>query len=242
MENKAYSQARSTASIDEGLRSYMIKVYNFMAAVLCLTALSAYIIANTSLLGLFFSINAAGQVTGMSGFGWLMLIAPLIMVFAFQWVVSRGTASQVQLLFWSYAAVMGMSLTPIMLVYTGASIARVFLITAGTFGAMSLYGYTTKRDLTAMGSFLYMGLWGIIIAMVVNIFMKSAGVDYAVSILAVGIFVGLTAYDTQRIRSMYFSADSEETIAKKALVGALELYLDFINLFIYLMRFIGDRR
>ena len=213
-----------------------------MAAGLCLTALSAYIIANTSLLGLFFSINAAGQVAGMSGFGWLMLIAPLIMVFAFQWVVSRGTASQVQLLFWSYAAVMGMSLTPIMLAYTGASIARVFLITAGTFGAMSLYGYTTKRDLTAMGSFLYMGLWGIIIAMVVNIFMKSAGVDYAVSILAVGIFVGLTAYDTQRIRSMYFSADSEETITKKALVGALELYLDFINLFIYLMRFMGNRR
>lgn len=242
MENKAYSQARSTVSVDEGLRSYMIKVYNFMAAGLCLTALSAYIIANTSLLGLFFNINAAGQVTGMSGFGWLMLIAPLIMVFAFQWVVSRGTASQVQLLFWSYAAVMGMSLTPIMLAYTGASIARVFLITAGTFGAMSLYGYTTKRDLTAMGSFLYMGLWGIIIAMVVNIFMKSAGVDYAVSILAVGIFVGLTAYDTQRIRSMYFSADSEETIAKKALVGALGLYLDFINLFIYLMRFMGDRR
>ena len=145
-------------------------------------------------------------------------------------------------MFWSYAAVMGMSLTPIMLAYTGASIARVFLITAGTFGAMSLYGYTTKRDLTAMGSFLYMGLWGIIIAMVVNIFMKSAGVDYAVSILAVGIFVGLTAYDTQRIRSMYFSADSEETITKKALVGALELYLDFINLFIYLMRFMGNRR
>ncbi len=242
MENKAYSQARSAVSVDEGLRSYMIKVYNFMAAGLCLTALSAYIIANTSLLGLFFNINAAGQVTGMSGFGWLMLIAPLIMVFAFQWVVSRGTASQVQLLFWSYAAVMGMSLTPIMLVYTGASIARVFLITAGTFGAMSLYGYTTKRDLSAMGSFLYMGLWGIIIAMVVNFFMRSPGVDYAVSILAVGIFVGLTAYDTQRIRNMYFSADSEETITKKALVGALELYLDFINLFIYLMRFMGDRR
>lgn len=242
MENKTYSRAQSAVAVDEGLRSYMIKVYNFMAAGLCLTALSAYIVANTSLLGLFFNFNPAGQVTGMSGFGWLMFIAPLIMVFAFGWVVNRGTASQAQALFWSYAAVMGISLTPIILAYTGASIARVFLVTAGTFGAMSLYGYTTKRDLTAMGSFLIMGLWGIIIAMVVNFFMNSAGLEYAISILAVGIFVGLTAFDTQRIRNIYMSTDNNEILTKKALLGALELYLDFINLFIYLMRFMGDRR
>lgn len=242
MENKSYSQTAATASVSEGLRQYMIKVYNFMAAGLCLTALSAYIIGNTSLLGLFFNVNQFGQVTGMSGFGWLMFIAPLVMVFAFGWVLARGTAAQVQGLFWAYAAVMGASLTPILLAYTGASVARVFLITAGTFGAMSLYGYTTKKDLSGMGSFLMMGLFGIIIAMIVNIFMKSPGVDYAISILAVGIFVGLTAYDTQRIRDMYYEGDSSEIATKKAISGALSLYLDFINMFIYLLRFFGDRR
>ncbi len=242
MENKSYSQTAASASISEGLRQYMIKVYNFMAAGLCLTALSAYIIGNTSLLGLFFNVNQLGQVTGMSGFGWLMFIAPLVMVFAFGWVLNRGTSAQVQGLFWAYAAVMGASLTPILLAYTGASVARVFLITAGTFGAMSLYGYTTKKDLSGMGSFLMMGLFGIIIAMIVNIFMKSPGVDYAISILAVGIFVGLTAYDTQRIRDMYYEGDSSEIATKKAISGALSLYLDFINMFIYLLRFFGDRR
>ena len=242
MENKSYSQTAASASISEGLRQYMIKVYNFMAAGLCLTALSAYIIGNTSLLGLFFNVNQLGQVTGMSGFGWLMFIAPLVMVFAFGWVLNRGTSAQVQGLFWAYAAVMGASLTPILLAYTGASVARVFLITAGTFGAMSLYGYTTKKDLSGMGSFLMMGLFGIIIAMIVNIFMKSPGVDYAISILAVGIFVGLTAYDTQRIRDMYYEGDSSEVATKKAISGALSLYLDFINMFIYLLRFFGDRR
>lgn len=242
MENKSYSQTTATASISEGLRQYMIKVYNFMAAGLCLTALSAYIIGNTSLLGLFFDVNQLGQVTGMSGFGWLMFIAPLVMVFAFGWVLAKGTPAQVQGLFWAYAAVMGASLTPILLAYTGASVARVFLITAGTFGAMSLYGYTTKKDLTGMGSFLMMGLFGIIIAMIVNIFMKSPGVDYAISILAVGIFVGLTAYDTQKIRNMYYEGDSAEITTKKAISGALSLYLDFINMFIYLLRFFGDRR
>ncbi len=242
MENKSYSQTAASASISEGLRQYMIKVYNFMAAGLCLTALSAYIIGNTSLLGLFFNVNQLGQVTGMSGFGWLMFIAPLVMVFAFGWVLNRGTSAQVQGLFWAYAAVMGASLTPILLAYTGASVARVFLITAGTFGAMSLYGYTTKKDLSGMGSFLMMGLFGIIIAMIVNIFMKSPGVDYAISILAVGIFVGLTAYDTQRIRDMYYEGDSSDISTKKAISGALSLYLDFINMFIYLLRFFGDRR
>ena len=242
MENKSYSQTAASASISEGLRQYMIKVYNFMAAGLGLTALSAYIIGNTSLLGLFFNVNQLGQVTGMSGFGWLMFIAPLVMVFAFGWVLNRGTSAQVQGLFWAYAAVMGASLTPILLAYTGASVARVFLITAGTFGAMSLYGYTTKKDLSGMGSFLMMGLFGIIIAMIVNIFMKSPGVDYAISILAVGIFVGLTAYDTQRIRDMYYEGDSSDISTKKAISGALSLYLDFINMFIYLLRFFGDRR
>ncbi len=242
MENKTFSKTEELSNIDAGLRQYMIKVYNFMAAGLCLTALTAYIIANTSLLGLFFNVNAAGQVTGMSGFGWLMFIAPLIMVFAFGWVVSRGTASQVQALFWGYAAVMGASLTPIFLAYTGTSVARVFLITAGMFGGMSIYGYTTKRDLSNMGSFLFMGLIGIIIATIVNIFLKSPGLYYAISFIAILVFTGLTAFDTQKIRQIYSEYDNSEVLTKKAIAGALSLYLDFINMFIYLLQFFGDRR
>ena len=241
MENKTYYSANSTIAINEGLRQYMLKVYNFMAAGLTLTAISAYLIINTPLLRLFFTTNQAGQF-GLSGFGWLMLIAPLIMVFAFSWVINRGSAAQAQLFFWIYSAVMGVSLAPTLLIYTGASVARVFLITAGTFGAMSIYGYTTKRDLTAMGSFLMMGLWGVIIAMIVNIFLKSTGLDYALSFIGLFIFIGLTAFDTQKIRNMYDGFSGNEIETKKAIVGALSLYLDFINMFLYLMRFLGDRR
>ncbi|MBE6452467.1 MAG: Bax inhibitor-1/YccA family protein [Alphaproteobacteria bacterium] len=241
MENRTYYRAGATSAVDEGLRQYMLKVYNFMAAGLGLTALSAYFIVNTPLLKLFFSVNQSGQY-GLSGFGWLMFIAPLIMVFAFNWVVSRGSSSQAQLFFWAFSAVMGFSLAPTLLVYTGASVARVFLVTAGTFGAMSLYGYTTKRDLTALGSFLIMGLWGVIITMIVNFFLQSSGVDYALSLIALAIFIGLTAFDTQRIKNMYNNIDDSEIATKKAIVGALSLYLDFINMFIYLLRFMGDRR
>lgn len=239
MQNEVYSQSHST-TVDEGLRSYMQKVYNFMAGGLCITALAAWLVANTPLAAVFFSISPQG--VSLSGFGWLAFIAPLIMVFAFNWVVNSGTAKQVQMLFWSYAAVMGISLTPIFLLYTQSSLVRVFLITAGAFGGLSLYGYTTKRDLSGMGSFLYMGLIGLIIASIVNIFMQSSGLDWALSIIGVGIFSGLTAYDSQKIRSMYISGDNNEIITKKALTGALSLYLDFINLFMYLLRFFGDRR
>lgn len=239
MQNEIYSQTKS-AAVDAGLRSYMQKVYNFMAGGLCVTALAAWIVANTSLINLFFNVSPQGIT--LSGFGWLAFIAPLIMVFAFNWVVNSGTAKQVQLLFWSYAALMGISLTPIFLLYTQSSLVRVFLITAGAFGALSLYGYTTKRDLSGMGSFLYMGLFGLIIATLVNLFLKSSGLDWALSIIGVGIFSGLTAFDAQRIRVIYNSTDNDETITKKALSGALSLYLDFINLFLYLLRFLGDRR
>ena len=239
MQHEIYSQTQST-SVDAGLRSYMQKVYNFMAGGLCVTALAAWLVANTSLISIFFNVSPQG--ISLSGFGWLAFIAPLIMVFAFNWVVNSGTSKQVQLLFWGYAALMGISLTPIFLLYTQSSLVRVFLITAGAFGGLSLYGYTTKRDLTGFGSFLYMGLFGLIIASIVNIFLKSSGFDWALSILGVGIFSGLTAYDSQKIRQIYSSTDDSETSVKKALTGALSLYLDFINLFLYLLRFFGDRR
>lgn len=239
MEKELYSKAES-ASVDAGLRSYMQKIYNFMAGGLCVTGLAAWIVANTSLITLFFNITP--QSISLSGLGWVAFLAPLVMVFAFGWVARSGSAKQVQLLFWSYAALMGVGLTPIFLLYTQSSLVRVFLITAGSFGALSLYGYTTKRDLTGMGSFLYMGLFGLIIAMIVNLFLKSSGLDWALSFIGVGIFSGLTAYDTQRLREIYNSVDSSETLSKKALIGALSLYLDFINLFLYLLRFLGDRK
>ncbi len=242
MENKTFTKTDAMPAIDEGLRQYMMRVYNFMCGGLCATALTAFLVANTPLLGLFFNISPAGQVMGLSALGWLAFLAPLIMVFAFSWVVSRGTLGQVQGMFWGYAAVMGISLTPILFAYTGASVARIFLISAATFGGMSIYGYTTKKDLTAMGSFMIMGLWGVIIASLVNIFLRSSGLDLALSILAVIIFTGLTAYDTQKIRMMYMTADNHDTMTRKAITGALALYLDFINLFLNLLRLFGDRR
>lgn len=238
METKVNVQAKTY--VDEGLRQYMLKVYNYMTGGLCLTALAAYLVANTSLIRLFFTITPQGAT--MSGLGWLFLFAPLIMTFAFGWVVQRGTLPQVKAMFWGFSAVMGISLTPILLAYTGASVARVFLITAAMFGGMSLYGYTTKKDLSGMGSFLIMGVWGLIIASLVNLFFQSPGLSYAVSVIGVLIFTGLAAYDTQAVRQIYYGSDNEDTIGRKAIVGALNLYLDFINMFIYLLRLMGDRR
>lgn len=237
MLERNYTSAIERNDVDEGLRSYLISVYNYMASGLVVTALAAFLVANSSLINLMFSAQG-----GMSGLGWLFLFAPLIVVFGFSWVLTRGTLGQVRGVFFLYSALMGISLAPVVLAYTGASMARVFLITAATFGVMSLYGYTTKRDLTSWGAFLRMGLWGVIIAVVVNFFMQSASLDYALSFVIVALFVGLTAYDTQKIRQIYMSYDSEDIQGRKVVVGALSLYLDFINLFMALLRIMGDRR
>jgi FtsH-binding integral membrane protein len=170
------------------------------------------------------------------------MLAPLGIVMYMSFGISKMSASKAQMAFWIFAALMGASLASIFVVYTQMSIARVFFITAGTFGAMSIYGYTTKKDLTKLGSFLMMGLFGIIIASVVNIFMKSSMMYFVISILGVLIFVGLTAYDTQKIKNMYLASDSGELMGKKAVMGALTLYLDFINLFLMLLRLFGQRR
>lgn len=240
METK--TNVQSQTYVDEGLRQYMLKVYNYMAGGLCITALSAYLVASIpALFRLFFSVSANGMV-GLSALGWLALFAPLIMVFAFGWVLNRGSIGQVQGMFWGFSAVMGISLTPILIAYTGASVARIFLITAAMFGAMSIYGYTTKKDLTGMGSFLIMGVWGIIIASLVNLFFQSPGLSYAVSVIAVLAFTGLTAYDTQTIRQMYYQEANSDITGRMAIRGALSLYLDFINIFIALMNLFGDRR
>ncbi len=242
MENKTISKAGSISNVDLGLREYMMRVYNYMTGGLCITALVAYLIANTSLIRVFFNIAPTGQVLGMSGFGWLALFAPFIMVFAFGWVLAKGTTAQVQGVFWGFSAVMGASLAPIVLSYTGASVTRIFLITAAMFGGMSIYGYTTKRDLTGMGSFMIMGVWGIVIASIVNIFLKSPGLYYAISFLSVIAFTALTAFDTQKIREIYMESDDSGTITRKAIAGALNLYMDFINMFIALLNLFGERK
>lgn len=242
-KQQAYAPAQA-AAVDQGLRSYMLNIYNYMAGGLALTGIVALVISqNEALLRLFYSFNEAGQLTGMSPLGWIVAIAPLGFVLFLSFRIQQMSFQTAQMTFWIYAGVMGASLSSLFLIYTGASIARVFFITAGLFGAMSLYGYTTKRDLTGMGSFLIMGLIGVILASIVNIFLKSSGLDFALSILATLIFTGLTAYDTQRLKGIYYATmGMGEFAAKQAIMGALSLYLDFINLFINLLRLMGDRR
>ena len=244
--NKVKAATQTTVVMDEGLRAYMLKVYNYMATGVLLTGIVALISFNISVVtdasGAIVSFTEFGNTLFFSGFKWLVMLAPLGIVFYMSFGINKMSSSKAQTVFWIFAALMGLSLSWILLVYTGKSVARVFFITSATFGAMSLYGYTTKRDLTKLGSFLMMGLIGIIIASVVNIFMKSSMMYFVISILGVLIFVGLTAYDTQKIKNMYVESDSGELIGKKAVMGALTLYLDFINLFIMLLRLFGQRR
>ena len=247
--NKQRSAVRSSASeaiIDQGLRAYMLKVYNYMGSGVLLTGVIALMFFKMAVV-----TSDGGEIIGLTNFGnsiynsglkWVIMLAPLGVVFYMSFGIAKMSAAKAQTTFWVFAALMGASLSSIFLMYTGASITRVFFITAGTFGAMSIYGYTTKKDLTKLGSFLMMGLFGIIIASVVNIFMKSTMMYFVISILGVLIFVGLTAYDTQKIKNMYMASDSGELMGKKAVMGALTLYLDFINLFIMLLRLFGQRR
>jgi len=228
--------------IDEGLRRYMLSVYNYMASGVILTGILAYVTANSAfMLNLLYTQSADGRF-GPSMLGFVVMFAPLAFILVISFGINKLSAAATQAVFWAFCAVMGLSLSSIFLQYTGVSIARVFFITSATFGAMSLYGYTTKRDLTGMGSFLMMGLIGIIIASVVNMFMQSSVMQFAISVIGVLIFVGLTAYDTQKIRRMYLAADSHETMSKKAIMGALTLYLDFINLMLMLLHLFGNRR
>jgi uncharacterized protein len=234
---------------DTGLRAYMIRVYNYMTAGVALTGLVAWFAYQAAGGG---SIAITGNsITGLTGFGqailggplmWLLILAPLGLVMLLSFGINRLSASAALMLFFVYAGLLGLSLASIFLVYTGQSITRVFFISAATFGAMSLYGYTTKRDLTAVGSFMFMGLIGIIIASLVNMIWPSGALSFAISLIGVIVFVGLTAYDTQSIKEMYNVHDDGTIAGRKAVMGALRLYLDFINLFLMLLRIFGDRR
>ncbi len=230
--NKSVFRSSSQATIDVGLRAFMLRVYNIMFLGLGSTALVSY----------FISTQPNILYTLASGLMWVVFFAQLAMVFVLSARIHKMATSTAHLLFYVFAVLMGVSLAPMIYMYTGVSVFRVFIITSGMFGAMSLYGYTTKKDLSQMGAIMTMGLFGIIFASLINLFFQSSGLSFLISIIAVVVFTGLTAYDTQAIKEIYHESDNQEAAEKKAILGALRLYLDFINLFINLLRLVGDRR
>jgi uncharacterized protein len=240
VEPRYQTQTGTQVQIDQGLRSYMLKVYNYMAAGLGITGVAAYATFHAA-------VDAAGGLTPfgtaifVSPLKWLFILAPLAMVFFLSFRIQKMSVSAAQMTFWAYAALVGVSFASLGLIYTAGSIAQVFFITAGTFGALSLYGYTTKRDLSGFGSFLFMGLMGLIIASLVNLYFQNGMFSLVLSAVGVLIFTGLTAWDTQQIKEMYFEADDVAVMGRKAIMGALRLYLDFINLFLSLLRLFGNR-
>ena len=220
------------AEIDVGLRAYMQKVFGLMAGGTAVTGLVAYFGATS---GIYMQIAQTPLI-------WVLVFSPLVFAFVFGMKINSMRASTAQALFWVFSALMGLSLSYVFLRYTDTSIARTFFISAATFAGMALYGYTTKRDLTGIGSFLIMGVLGLFVAMLVNLFVQSSALHWAISVIGVLVFTGLTAYDAQKIKEMYFAGDGAEVGTKKAVVGALNLYLDFINLFLFMLQFLGDRR
>jgi len=239
--NRFMSNANAQATqIDVGLRSYMLGVYNHMTTALAITgffALGLSFLAGPSLN----ELTPIGYAVYGSPLKWLIMLAPLGMVFYISARLNRISAEKARNLFYIYAGLMGLSLSSLLLFYTGASVVRVFFITAGAFAALSIYGYTTKKSLSGLGSFLMMGVFGLIIAQIVNIFMASTQLDFMISIIGVLIFAGLTAYDTQKIKNMYLAGDNNEAAGKKSVLGALTLYLDFILMFQFLLMFLGNR-
>ncbi len=243
MANYAKSFTASAKGYDEGLRAYMLKIYNYMASALVITGVFAYAtLSFEPLTNLMFQISPSGMFMGSTGFGTLMMFAPLGIAMYFFMGFGTMKLETARTLFWIYSAVIGMSLSSLSFMYTGESIARTFFICAAVFGATSIYGYTTKKDLTSMGSFMIMGLWGLIIVSLVNMFLASPAIYWATSLIGVVIFIGLIAWDTQKLKSIYYASGGGEFAQKMAVVGAFNLYMDFINLFLYLLRFVGNRR
>lgn len=238
------ASSQSSTAVDQGLRSYMLKVYNYMASGVLLTAIIAYF-AGTSdaFLGMMLTQGAEGAV-GISGLGYVVMFAPLAMVFFMMFKLNSMSTQTLQITFWAYAALMGLSLFSIFLLYTQTSIVRVLFITAGTFGLLSMYGYATKRDLTSWGTFLIVGAWAMLIVSLLNVFLlKSSGLQLAMSYIGVLLALGFTAYDTQKIKEIYYQIGSNaEAVKRASIMGALNLYMDFIYLFVNLMRILGERR
>jgi uncharacterized protein len=233
-------------AVDAGLRAYMIRVYNYMAGGVALTGVLAWLTFNLAVVqgagGAITGLTPLGQVLFGSPLMWVIVLAPLAMVFFLSFRIGHLQAGTARLLFFVYAAMVGISLATIFMVYTHTSITRVFFISAASFGALSLYGYTTQRDLSGMRSFLIMGLVGVLLAMIVNIFLQSGAMAFVISVVGVLVFAGFTAYDTQNIKEVYDPMDDDTTLGRKAVMGALKLYLDFLNLFLMLLQLLGDRR
>jgi FtsH-binding integral membrane protein len=247
----ALGRAGSVA-VDEGLRAYMLRIYNYMVLGLAITgaaALATYMLSVTTdpSIAAFkmrdgLMLTALGKALFVSPLKWLVIFAPLGLVFLLSFSIERMRPATAQIVFWIYAALVGVSLGSIFMVFTHTSIVRVFFITAASFGALSLWGYTTQRDLSGMGSFLLMGLFGVILASLINLFMASSALQFAISVIGVVVFAGLTAWDTQRLKSEYlYGAMDGETTERSAIIGALSLYLNFINLFTLLLQLLGQR-
>jgi len=232
-ERKVMSQAQAqAAAVDVGLRAYMLRVYNYMCVALALSGAVAFFVSTSP---------ALQQAIFGTPLMWVVFLAPLGLVFFLSARINKMSAAAAQTTFWIFAGLMGMSLASIFIAYTPESVTRVFFITAGAFAGLSLVGYTTKKDLSGMGTFLFMGVIGLVIAMVVNMFLGSSLLQLGISVIGVLIFAGLTAYDTQQIKLMYYEGDGEEVATKKSIMGALKLYLDFLNMFIFLMHILGNR-
>lgn len=221
------------AAFDAGLRSYMLSVYNYMASGVLLTGIVAMLFANSAM---------APALLGNPILRFVLMLAPLGVVMALSFGINRMSDTTAKALFWGYAVLMGLSLSSILLIYTGTSVAQAFFAAAGGFAALSLIGYTTKKDLSAFGSFLIMGVFGLLVAMLINMFVHSSAMELLISAVGVLLFAGLTAYDTQRIKSGYFAVRGTAFAGKSAIMGALQLYLDFINMFLFLLRFMGNSR
>jgi len=238
------STVANQAAIDEGLRSYMLGVYNYMTTALAVTGLAAYgtkMLTVAGEVGSITLLTPLGEAIYLSPLKWVVALAPLAMVFWLSARIHAMSVSKAQGVFYAFAALMGISLSSILIVYTGESVARAFFITAAAFASLSIYGYTTKRDLGPLGAFLMIGVVGLLLAMIVNMFVGSMGMGLLISVAGVLIFAGLTAYDTQKIKMMYMASDSYSTAQKKSIHGALQLYLDFINMFLFLIQLIGNR-
>jgi len=234
---RGVAAGRSAAEIDEGLRAYMLRIYNYMALAVGLTGVTALLTANYAM-----SNPSFAQLLYASPLKWVIMLSPLAFVLVLSFGINKLKTSTAQMIFWAFAAVMGVSLSSIFLVYTGGSIAQTFFVTSASFASLSLYGYTTKRSLSAMGSFLMMGVIGIVIAGIVNLFLQSGALMFAIFVIGVLVFAALTAYDTQRIKDEYYTvAGDQEAMAHASIFGALSLYLDFVNIFQFLLVLFGDR-
>ena len=231
------------AGFDEGLRSYMLSIYNYMASGVLLTGVIALMVSsNPALLATFFAQNPETGRVSATVLGWIAILSPLAIILVMNFGINKLSENQLKACFWGFAGMMGVSMSTIFLQYTGGSIAQTFFITAAGYGALSLYGYSTKRDLSAFGKFLIMGLIGILLAMLANFFFQSGALQLGINIMGTLVFAGLTAYDTQRLKNMYFELAGSSFIGKAAIMGALTMYLNFINLFQFLLAFMGQRR